>query len=60
VRRHEAEREAARQHWLLDNTAEGDGWSALPMPTAHGEAFRDPDEQDMAALAAASLWLLAA
>jgi hypothetical protein len=32
----------------------------MPLPVAHGQAIHDPDEADMAALAAASLWLLAA
>jgi hypothetical protein len=62
VRRHEAEREAARLKWLVDNSTEGDGQAALPMPVARGELIHnpDPDEADLAALAAAALWLLAA
>jgi hypothetical protein len=60
VRRHEAEREAARLQWREENAIEGDGWGELPMPVAHGDFIHDPDEQDIAALAAAALWLLAA
>jgi hypothetical protein len=59
-RRHGAEREAARLQWREKNTIEGDGYSVMPLPTAHGEAQHDPDEADLAALAATSLWLLAA
>jgi hypothetical protein len=60
VRRHEADREAARLKWRDEHTIEGDGYYVMPLPTAHGEFLHDPDEADMAALAAASLWLLAA
>jgi hypothetical protein len=60
VRRHEAEREAARLRWLAEHTIEGDGYYVMPLPRAHGQAIHDPDEADLPALAAASLWLLAA
>jgi hypothetical protein len=60
VRRHEAEREAARLRWLAEHTIEGDGYFVMRAPTARGQAIHDPDEADMAVLAAASLWLLAA
>ena len=59
VRRHEAEREAARLKWLADNTAGGDGWATLPAPVGHGQGIHDPDEADVPALAAVALLLAA-
>jgi hypothetical protein len=64
IARHEAERAAERRKWLIDHTVEGDGVGVMPTPFGHGEATHAKPaldtEDDVAAIAAATLWLLAA